>query len=541
MATDIQTARLLNRGLILEERPDLDPSVGSVVDSVLVDGAARLTVKNAENLRSLVQRQQLGRIAAGASEISNEEMDQLAAAYSTQRLSAQVAVGRVRVVVRDNRQYTVPSASPFTVGSLVFTVAAPVTVYSTVDPTPAAGSPRLQQVYDDETGFLYQFEFDIQSASTDPATGLVSGDRLVWEEGPSGLGYVAAVSNFTPGRNEETNQELAARLLEGVTAKIVAGRANVRALIQASNPGGDALVVGVNSPMMTRDRTNSLGVSTGGRVDVYVKSGGVSRYGMVVDAVVVDDVLRTVAIRLSREQAAGLYRASIQANNTATPPDVVSGELITLSYARVPWVAADAFNPLLVQQVDMAYSARADITYTVRDTRETSGGPVVDMSGGPGAVIENAYRIEVDYQPGILAADAVLTAAEVRPAGLDVLVKAAVPAVVSIGMTVSRPVDYNGPNEVAISAAMAAEINRLPISARQLDIFTLSDLLGKVDNRLTVLQASMTAVVLGQDGLNIPLTSINQVLTLPVNIGSKVAPENTYFTTTQSRVVVTLV
>jgi hypothetical protein len=248
-----------------------------------------------------------------------------------------------------------------------------------------------------------------------------------------------------------------------------------------------------------------------------------------------------VAIRLSREQAAGLYRASIQANNTATPPDVVSGELITLSYARVPWVAADAFNPLLVQQVDMAYSARADITYTVRDTRETSGGPVVDMSGGPGAVIENAYRIEVDYQPGILAADAVLTAAEVRPAGLDVLVKAAVPAVVSIGMTVSRPVDYNGPNEVAISAAMAAEINRLPISARQLDIFTLSDLLGKVDNRLTVLQANMTAVVLGQDGLNIPLTSINQVLTLPVNIGSKVAPENTYFTTTQSRVVVTLV
>lgn len=541
MATNLQIARELNRGLILEQHPSLDPSIGSVVDSLLVDGAATLTVKNADNLRLVSQRQRLGLIAAGDVQASDSEMDELAAFYATTRYEAQSAGGRARVVVRDNRLYTVPAGSTFTVGSLVFSIDRALTVYSTIDPTAPENAPRLQQVYDDETGFLYQFELDLVSSSTDPSAALVSGDRLAWLDGPSGLGYVEAVSNFSAGRTRETNPQLATRLLQGVTAQVITGRDNAQAVLRRAIPNSDLSLIGVNSPMMTRDRANPLGISTGGRIDVYVKLGGVARKGLVVDATVVDPVARTVDIALTREQAAGLYRAEIFANNTDTPPDVVSGLLQTIGYARQVWTDVDAFNPLVVEQVDMAYSARSTITYTVQDTRETAGGPVVDMSGGAGSVISGAYRIEISYQPQLIAVDGLLTSAAVRPAGVDVLVKAAVPAEVTVGMTVTRPIDYNGPDALALAAGMAAEINRLPVSTRQLDVFTLSNLLNNVENSLTLVNVSMSATVRGQNGLNIPVNAINGVLSLPLNLDAKVAPDNTYFTTSQTGVVVNLV
>lgn len=541
MPNDLQTARQLNRGLILEDRPDLDPSVGSVVDSLLIDGAARLTVKNADNLRLVSQRLRLQNIAAGISDISDDEMDALAAAYATSRKPAQTAAGRVRAVVRDNRRYTVPAGSSFTVGALVFTTSAPVTVYGTLDPSAPAGASRLQEVYDQETGYLYQFVFPLLSTSTDPATALVSGDRLIWVDGPSGLGYTEATENFTPGCERETNQALAQRLLEGVTARVVSGRANVQALVQAAIPSADARVVGVNSPMMTRDRVNPFGVSAGGRVDIYIKSGGIARTGFAVNAVVTDDALRQVRVDLTREQAAGLYRASVVENNTAAPPAVTAGQLLTLSHVRTAWVDPQGFNPLMPHQADLAYSARSTMSFVLEDTREVSGTPVVDMSAGPGAVIEGAYRVEISYQPGLLAADTLLTGAEVRPAGLDVLVKAAVPLITTVSLVISRPVDYNGPSAATIEAGIAAEVNRLPLGTRQLDLFTLSEILSKIANGLVIVQASLTGVAWGQDGLNMPVNAVNQVLTIPQDITSKVSPDNAYFTTNSAQVTVTLV
>jgi hypothetical protein len=174
------------------------------------------------------------------------------------------------------------------------------------------------------------------------------------------------------------------------------------------------------------------------------------------------------------------------------------------------------------------------------DDRQDGGGYIVSMTSN-GQVIEDSYQVEVDYQPEVLTQDGALTADAVRPPGTDVLVKAAVPCITTVGVVAQQPVEYNGPDADSLGASLATAINQLPISTESLDAFTISNLLASIEPSLTFMSVSMNGTIWGQDDADISVTQIAGVLTIPTSTTAKVSPNDTYFTTTSALVTVTLV
>lgn len=537
-------ARTTLRALLQEQNPTLDISVGGPVDSLLVEGNVAVVARNDVQVDQAYLFQQLKSIADGTVAVTDEALDNLMANYFLERQEAEVATGDIVFVVRDLRVYSFPTGYTLISNNQQFLTTATYNVYPPLTPNIDFTVPTniaIEEVYDVATGYSYRFRFPISSAVATPDAVLVSGDVLVPTQSFSGLGSVKAATNFQGGTLAETNTEFATRGLQGLLAETVGGQDNVDKLVRQAVPNADASTIGVNSPLMTRDRNNVFNISVGGKIDIYAKSGAVGRQAYVVDAVVVDSVLRIARITLSRSQSAGVYRQSVIPVSTSTPPVVIAGSLTIQSVANLPWVNTSGFNPQMPTQIERAFSANQLIEITIVDTRQVTGPSYVVPMAFNGEVITGAYEAQTVYQPGVLDISEFLSSDAVRPGGLDLLVKAAVPCITSVGIVASRPVSYNGRSAAQLSAAIATAINLLPVETQSLDNFTVSGIVTSLEPTLTVVSVSLSGSVYGQNGTDYSIPQVGGKLTIPTNTGAKFSPDNTYFTTTSDLTVVTLV
>jgi hypothetical protein len=544
--TDIDAATEANRAVLQERFPDLDISVGGPVDSLLVDGNVVITAQNDANVDKAYLYQQLKAVSEGTVTIPDEDLDRLMANYFLTRQEAIVATGTVVFVVRDNTQSTFQAGYRLTSSGQSYQLGATYTVYpvgtTNVDFT-VPTNVLMEQIFDAETGYQFQYELPIESVDATPSAVRVSGDRFEAAQPFDGLGYIQAVTNFQGGTAAETNEQFAKRGLQGLLAKTVGGQDHIDALVREAVPLADSNSIGVNDPLMTRDRANVFNISTGGRLDVYVKSGAIAQAGYVVTGVVLNDVARTVSLTLTREQSAGVYRTAVTPVYLSAPPTIVSGGITVQSVVHNVWTdpEAGAFNPLMPADIDRAFSTRQEIVITIVDDRQTGSGYYVDMTPGPGTEIEDAYSVGTEYQPGCLLVDDILMGPANRPPGVDVLVKAAVPCIVTIGITAKKPANYNGPGADVLAAEVASAINLLPVETADLDGFTISNILKTAAPQLVLTGLSMAGTIYGQDGTNISVPQLGGKLTIVTNTTAKVSSANCYYTTTPPQVSVTLV
>jgi len=544
--TDAQLneAIVQNRAVLQEQFPDLDLSIGGPVDSLLVNANAAIAANNNLLVNQAYLFQQLKAIADGTVEVDDSAVDNLMDAYFLTRHVATPATGQVSFIVRDNVAYTFQSGYRLRTATQSYKLPLTYRVYPVgqtgVDFT-VPTNVRLEQVYDEETGYGYRFNVSVQSLQSVPDAILVSGDRLAVDQSFDGLGYVQAVTNFSGGVAAETNSQFVSRALSGLVANTVAGQDNIRAIVTETVQRSDSSAIGAGSPLMTRDRNNVFNLPTGGKIDVYVKAGAVAQSSLVdITAVVVSEVSRTVRITLTREQSAGVYRTSVLPLFTTAPPVIISGDLTVNSTTHLAWSDPSGFNPDATAEIDLAFSARQQIQLDITDDRQDGLGYVVPMTA-PGDDLSGFYQVNCQYQPQVLEQDVALTSYSVRPPGVDVLVKAAVPCLTTVGVIASKPSGYTGPSADSIAAALSAMINQLPITTPSLDLYTLAALVREIDNTLTVTSASLTGTIYGQAGNNLSVSSVAGVLSLPTNLTDKVSPANTYFATTSDSVTVTLV
>lgn len=537
-------ARTILRALLQEQNPSYDISVGGVIDSLLVEGNVTVVARNDEEVDQAYLFQQLKAISEGTVTVSDEDLDNLMANYFLTRQEAVPATGTIMFVVRDLRVYSFPTGYTLISNDQQFVTTQTYNVYPPLTPNidfSVETNIAIEQVYDAETGYSYRFFIPISSVESTPSAALVSGDRLVPTQSFNGLGYVQASTNFQGGTERETNQEFAARGLEGLLAETVGGQDNIDKLVRQAVQNADSNTIGVNSPLMTRDRNNVFNLSVGGKIDIYAKSGAIGGSSYVVDAEVINVGLRTIRITLSREQSAGVYRTDLEAISTTTPPPVISGGLTILSVSHLPWVNTSGFNPEMPTEIERAFSANQLIEIIAEDTRQTTGSVYIVTMSSPGQVIENAYEAVTSYQPGVLDISDYLSSSTVRPAGVDLLVKAAVPCISSIGVVAQRPVSYNGRSADELAEAIATAVNLLPVETQFLDNFTISAIVSELEPTLTVLSVALSGVVYGQDGTDVTIPQLAGKLTIPTNTVSKFSPSNTYFTTTSDLTTVTLV
>lgn len=543
---DIDQATEQNRAILQERFPDLDISVGGPVDSVLVDGNAVITAQNNANVDEALLVTQLQAIAEGTVTIDDEDMDRLMANYFLTRQEAIPATGNVVFVVRDNRNYILQTGYTMVNGDQNYILTETFSIY----PIGTTGidfsidtNVLIEQVFDAETGFQYQFTLPITSEESAPEAVRVSGDRFEPNQPFDGLGYIEATTNFSGGTAEETNQEFATRGLQGLLAYTVGGNDHINKIVQDVVQLGNSNSLGAGDPMMTRDRNNVFNIPTGGKVDTYCKAGAVAQAGYLVSAEVVDFTTREIKITLTREESAGVYRVSLLPRFTSTPPTIVSGSIVVTDVNHLVWTdtsSVGAFNPEMPDEYDRAFSARQQIEILAVDDRMDGGGYVVSMTFN-GEIITDSYSVETQYQPQILDADSVLTDSEVRPPGTDILVKAAVPCLTTLGVVASKPSDYNGPSAGELADTIASVINQLPVSTESLDASIIAGILRVEAPELTLTSLSMNGLVYGQNDINYAVGTIGGKLTPPENSLAKISPRNTYFATTSADVTVALV
>ncbi len=540
---DIDAARTYNRAILLEQFPTYDLSIGGVVDSILVDGQSAVTARNTSDVNRAYLFQQLQQIAAGTVVVTDEQMDELMANYFLVRQQEVVATGSIVLVVRDNQNYSFQSGYTFRTGAQTYRLTATYSVFpvGTTDEDFAIPTNILiEQVYDEETGYNFRFVLPLSSVNATPQAVLVSGDRLTADQSFAGLGYVQATTNFQGGTALETNSQFATRGLQGLLAETLGGMDNIDKLVTQVIPLADSMAVGTGNVLMTRDRNNVFNLPTGGREDIYVKSGAIAQNGYEVDAVVDSAVGRTVTITLTREQSAGVYQPTIAALFTETPPEIISGELALQSIAHDVWTDPDGFNPEMPSPLDRAFSARQQIVLTVLDDRQDADGYVVTM-GADGSTVTGAYVVNTTYQPGVLTLDTALTSEAVRPPGTDDLVKAAVPCTITLGVTARKPVTYNGPSASDLSKTLATLINELPVGLGTIDAYVIAGLLQSAEPTLALLAISINGSIYCQDDTTLAVPPVANQIIVPLYLAGKVGPDNTYFTTTSNLVTVALV
>ena len=538
--SDRDAARETIRAILTETQPNLDLSLGGVVDSVIVEGNVDVSVQNKVNVDSAYLQQQLQAIADGEVTITDEQMDSLASNYFITRYTDDPAAGNVDFIVQNETIYTIPAGYVIRYGDNSYTTSQVYSIYPASTPGVDYGDPsnvRLQTIFDTSTGYGYRFTLPFTCDQVGASGIRVPGDVMTPDVGFTGLGRVEAAESFSGGTAAETNAQLATRCISGIVVKTLGGGQDQIGVLAASiYPNSKISAVGVESAMQTRGRINPFGINTGGKLDVYAKSGAVSRTTRVVSAIVTNLGTREVTLTVSREQAAGAY--------SFTPVGLtgVSGmtgaiTLVSTAFAQATLVG---FNPEMQSQ-DLRASANTEVTIVITDTRQKPDTSYVVDINALGQLLPDTYGVVVDFMPGVLElADAFYQDAN-RPPGIDVLVKAGAPCSVSMNISASRPANYNGPSASDLSAQIAFAVNQLAMRTPFLDDFTISQIIKSASSQLTLVSLTMTGGIIAFDGTNVSVWQTGNRLVIPTDSSRKVSYETVFFTTTPAQVVVSLV
>lgn len=535
------TARTNIRALLQETQPSLDLSVGGPVDSIIVEGNVDISAQSSVDLASAILQNQLKAIADGTVTPTDEEVDDLMAGYYLTRNVGTAAYGTIEFIVQRDEAIVLPAGYKLTVNGVVYKTLITYNVYPTavVVDLSNPSNRQLYVAYDTETGFLYRFRIDVTADEVGPDGVLVAGTRLTPVQSFSGLGYVQAITNFSGGTTAETNAAFASRALDGLTANIVAGQVNVDKLVTGAYPLAMASLVGFDSALMVRNRNNVFALPTSGKLDIYTKSGILATDSLRVTATVTDFANRLISVTLPAPYSYGVYKTDVVAALTGGPVTVVSGGVEVQSSATAASTRTD-FNPSGMDAVDRAFSANATITLVVKDDRQDGSGYIVPMTSN-GQVISDIYSIVYTYMPGVAAIADALYAADTRPPGMDILVKAAVPCVTTLNITAYRQPGVNGNTLETIENSISASINQLAMRQPGLSPYTISSILTAASPDLVLVAVSMNGTIYGQDGVDVAISAVNSTLAIPTSVAGRYSYENVFFTTTPALITVTIV
>jgi hypothetical protein len=537
---DRDTARTTIRAILTESQPDLDISTGGVVDSVIVEGNVDVAVQNKANVDSAYLLQQMQAIANGTVTISDEQMDSLASNYYVTRYTDDPAHGTADFIVQSETTYTIPKGYRVRYGDSSYVTESVYVIYPSGTPGVDFSNPTnvmLQAIYDEVTGYGYRFTLPIVCEQTGPAGVRVSGDALTADIGFTGLGRIMAAETFAGGTTAETNAQLATRVMSGLITKTLGGgQDQINALASSIYSSAKVSAVGVESAMQTRGRLNPFGINTGGKLDVYMKSGALSSTIRVASAIVTNVGLRQVTLTLTREQAAGAYTFAAVG---LTGVSGMTGSITTVSTSFAQ-ATMSGFNPEMAA-IDLRGSANTTVTIVITDNRQKPDLSYVVPITTLGQSLADTYGVLVSYMPGVLDIADAFYSDDNRPPGIDVLVKSALPCSVTMNISAAKPVNYNGPSASDLAAQIAFAVNQLPMRQKYLDSFTISQIIKDAAPQLTMVGLTMSGGITDVQGTTVPVWQTGNKLVIPTQVTGKVSYETVFFTTNPSQVVVSLV
>ena len=441
-----QESRALElQNLLAEHYPAGDFSVGTALYDLLIIPAA-LTYANQEfRLDSVRDNLSLSQVLSAA-DPDPALVDNLLSNYGVVRDRGAPALGLINIFTTSTQNVYIPSTAEFECNGIpIRPTKTFVGVAGVITEQDTAEISYIQMRDFDTTSKV----FSISAATATAADTVLSvGQSCTSTLNSPLITKTETGSTFTGGRIEETTLGLLHRARTGVNARVVTGRDNIRSLLasQAVVNIIDSAVFGMGDDLQLRDAGNNTGISSGGRIDVYVKTSpvpievkqaltGTRTTGNIFEIDITDSIF------------SGAYGVS-QVGYNDQPLDVNLTHVLGYD-AQGPW-------PLIESTAQARYSQYQTLTLQFETTEV------------PAADAEADFEVTVIYMPGIQEMQTFLNHPEIRSHSFDHVVKAVIPVIVDLDVDIEYAGGIEAPSAGTIQQTISDIINLKPIGTEAL-------------------------------------------------------------------------
>lgn len=501
-----------------ELNPELDLKRGVFHDTVayyhaILEAATRTNLERYQSARSLLRIEQDPTLADDA------VVDEVLSNWGVRRREGTKARGFVTIELESALSVNVPVNYRFQANGKEYLALDSFTSQITQDQVIDTTDRLLQPLSNGN----FAFTIEVEAAEIGSDFKLNAGDLVLPVRSITGYVTSYATSSFEDGLNTETNAELLLKLQDGIAAKALSSRANMRALI-ATNENflsvTNQSIVGYGDPEMLRDKHTIFPISYGGRVDWYIRGQSqLSRTTINVTAKLlsISGATSNWQIYLPASTFPGFYEVSrIRRSND---PILNSGFEIVEDQRGLD-LSGDGFIPDLQNNQEGAYSAFQTSLITFTDSVSSVSSLVVGQTA--------EYTIEISGVPHISEIQAYVSSRAIRNYASDVLVKAPIPCFVAATLTINLDATTEVPDVDAIKQAVVDEINLVGFIGR-LDGSKLIDRVhGFLRDNSSVTELRLVGRIRYPDGSFKYLTSL-EALEIPASYDKMVSEKTVQF------------
>jgi hypothetical protein len=370
------------------------------------------------------------------------------------------AQGSILVIVNRRSIFSVPAGVTFRKGELGFRV--PVTyVVKMNEENVQSPTDRVLTPYGQN---LFAFTISVEAEQDGASYNLRKDTVLTTDADIPGFVTAYAASDFVGGVDPESNRELLRRLQEGLAARAVHNRPMMQSVLRDIYPQAvSSSIIGYGDAEMLRDKHSVFPIATGGKVDWYIRtalSPIVEDFAL--DAILVEkrpDGRGIWQLGIGRDVAPGFY--DVYAIRPAgSPVGNYRGSFEIVDDVRffdtepIP----EELIPEIQTTIEAAYTRYQ--TAVIRFVDHLT--PVVDLP----LYATKPYMVSLRYMPDLALLQRQFGSRNFRHVAGDILVRAPIPAFVSMAFTIQAPPFTELPSAQRIKETVAKEVNRMGFVGR---------------------------------------------------------------------------
>ena len=362
------------------------------------------------------------------------------------------ASGEITIIVTGGETVVIPANAKYTASGLSFRTDSAI-IARPVGTVVTAATDRVLTARGDGS---YSFTVPATADTVGDAYNIRANTTMLPDPIPSRFVTAFASSDFAGGVATESNADLITRMYEAVPAAVSGGRANLTALIKQQPVFADTLhyaFAGAGDAEMSRDQRSIFPISIPGCVDIYARTAAYPQTTTVTITCTLQKKLATSSVwafSVPRTTAPGFYRIE-SVRNLADPADF-SGYTV-LTDTRGVDLSGSGWRPDVRSAREAAFTA----WQTAHITFEDNATDVSALSVGD----SRDYVVSFLVAPLIRELQAFIGDTAVRPLGVDLLVRAAIPCLLTINATILRAADESAPDLDLIRVALRNYVSGL--------------------------------------------------------------------------------
>lgn len=466
---------------------------------------------------------------------TDAQADQVASIFGITRSPAVKADISVLIVMSGLTPFGLSVNDSFSVGGIQFGVTKSVSVRTSASSVTGSNDLVLTQIGTGKWGVVIPM-----TAKTAGSAGNVTpGTLLVASKTITSFVKASVLSATGNGKDQESNDQMAARILAASSVLSWAGRTSFEAIARRNSSFSSLValsVVGFGDDEQRRDRRGVLPVSHGGRTDLWTKF----RPGLYSASIPISAVLTaktgavgTWSFTLNGSSYSAVYRVGLitatdDQDGTAFYPISETNSLGVPAQVVIPRGTETRYVPDVKSAVEAAYSPYCNTTVLFNDTK-------YDVTSVNVGAARN-YTASVYYEPLAETLQQLLGALSTsNPAG-DVLVHSAIPCEVAITATISLYQGKTAPSTASVQKAIVEFVNTSGFIG-SLSIPDVSAAAGAaVSNAGTVTITAMVGKIKKTDGTYVSLNLQDGAITAPDLPDEMVTKNTVAFYTDASKV-----